>query len=260
MFWITRISSRFLSALLGIFLIATIVRAAEVMPPKPENHFNDYTGKISPVTVTRLNSLLQDFERETSSQIVVAVFRKMQSDSSLEDYAQRIYQSWGIGRKGANNGTLLLVFVEDRKMRIQTGYGLEGVLPDATCKQIIDGEIKPHFQRGDFDGGLEAGITAILQATKGEYKGSGRTVRDENGGTINSVIIVFWFFVGFVFLSLILRSFGRRGRVYGRGGSNFGSWSSGGWGGSSGSSGWSGGGSFSGGGGSSGGGGASGSW
>ncbi len=243
------------------FALGNVVDAAEVIPPKPARYFNDYASKISPGVASQLNSTLEDFERKTSSQIVVAVFPKMQSDSSLEDYAQRIYQAWGIGQKGTNNGALLLIFLADRKMRIQTGYGLEGALPDAIGKRIIEDEIKPHFQKSDFDGGLIAGVNAILLATKGEYKGSGRTVAERGGARRNSSSLVFSLLFAFFVLMTLLRLVRRSGVVYGRRGRTYlGGFPMAGWGGSSGFSGGGGGGGFSGGGGSSGGGGASGSW
>ena len=105
----------------------------------------------------------------------MAVFQKMESASSIEDYTVRVAQAWEVGQKDKKNGAVLFVFVQDRKMFIQVGYGLEGALPDAMCKRIIEDEIKPHFRNNDFDGGLSAGVAAILAATKGEYKGSGRT-------------------------------------------------------------------------------------
>ena len=108
---------------------------------------------------------------------MVAVFPKMQSDSSIEDYTVRVARSWQVGQKNKNNGAVLFVFVQDHKMFLQVGYGLEGVLPDALCKRIIDEQITPRFKAGDFDGGLTAGVQAILAATKGEYKGTGT-----NGG------------------------------------------------------------------------------
>src|ERR1039457_508248 len=147
--------------------------AAEVMPPAPERYFNDYAHVVSPATATELNQKLEQFERDASSQIRVVVYPKMETDSSIEDYTIRVAQSWGIGRKEKNNGAVLFVFVQDHKMFIQVGYGLEGALPDALAKQIIENEIKPHFRNGDFDGGLRAGVTAMLQAVKGEYKGTG---------------------------------------------------------------------------------------
>ena len=247
---------------IGCVGFVPLVRAAEVTPPRPARYFNDYANKISPATASQLNSLLEDFERQTSSQIVVAVFPKMQSDSSLEDYAQRIYQAWGIGQKKGNNGALLLVFIADRKMRVQTGYGLEGALPDATGKQIIEDVIKPYFQKGDFDGGLVAGVNAILAATKGEYKGTGRTVNQQGRRPKQNFPFVFAVVALFIFISLIRRARGvgynSRGRrsfgffPFPMGGGGGGGWSGGGGGFSSGG--------FSGGGGNSGGGGASGSW
>ena len=161
------------SILLILWCLAA--HAAEVIPPVPAQWFNDYAQVVSPATAARLNQTLQDFERETSSQIVVAIFRKMESASSIEDYTTRVAQAWKVGQQSKKNGVVLFVFVQDRKMFIQVGYGLEGALPDATCKRIIEEEIKPRFRNNDFDGGLSAGVAAILKATKGEYKGTGQT-------------------------------------------------------------------------------------
>lgn len=231
------------------------------MPPRPALYFNDYAKVVSPATAGQLNKTLEDFEKATSSQVVVAVFPKMQSPSSIEDYCHRIFESWKIGQKGKNNGVALFVFVQDRKLRIEVGYGLEGALPDALGKQIIEKEIVPHFKRGNYEQGLTAGVTAVLAATRGEYKGTGRTAARGKGvppfGIVSVVIFVlFWLFlVGF------LRRAFRGATVYtGRGRSGYSGWSGGGWSGGGGSWGGGGGGGFSGGGGSSGGGGASGSW
>jgi len=235
-----------------------LAMAAEVIPPKPEKYFNDYAHVASSATVTELNQRLEQFERDTSSQVVVAVYPKMQSDSSIEDYTVRVAQSWGIGQKGKDNGAVLFVFVQDRKMYIQVGYGLEGALPDALAKRIIESEIKPHFRNGDFDAGLHAGVTAILQATKGEYKGTGRTAASRAPQPLWPILP----FVVLIVLILIARflSYSSGGTVYSRAGRAItygalgGMWSGGGGGFSSGDGG------FSGGGGSFGGGGAGGSW
>ena len=255
-------------ALLIALFLPSLVTAAEVIPPAPPNHFNDFAGVVSPATAAQLDRELTDFERATSNQIVVAVYPTMQSDSSIEDYAVRLYQAWHIGEKGRNNGALVLVFTQTHRMRIATGYGLEGALPDALCARIMDHEMAPHFRQGDYAGGLEAGIQAIIAATKGEYQGTGRTAADQNRGG-NSSAIPTLLFIGFIILVTVLQrrsrsvAYGRRGRSstwigptwWGGGGG----WGGGSWGGGGG--GWSGGGgSFSGGGGSTGGGGASGSW
>ena len=235
--------------------------AGEVIPPPPAAYFNDYAHAVSAGTATQLNQTLEDFERQSSDQIVVAVFPKMQSESSIEDYTVRVARSWQAGQKGKNNGAVLFVFVQDHKMFLQVGYGLEGVLPDALCKRIIDEQITPRFKAGDFDGGLTAGVRAVIAATKGEYKGTGATVSDSRPPHGSSSP-----FLGFGFIVLIVIIV-----FFARGSGMFFPWlllsssgSSRGWGGggfSSGSGGFSGGGGgFSGGGGSFGGGGAGGSW
>ena len=251
--------------LIVLVLLTLDCLAREVMPPKPANYFNDYAAVVRTATAQSLNRTLEDFEKSNSSQIVVAVFPRMQTDSSLEDYTRRIAETWKVGQQGKNNGAVLFVFVQDRRMRIEVGYGLEGALPDALGKRIVDDEIAPHFKRGDYDGGLTAGVTALLQAARGEYKGTGRTV-NHRGNPGGFIFILFWVVV--LILIPILGSIRRmaRGTVYHRSGRvNYGGWWWGG-GGGSGGGGWSSGGGglsgggFSGGGGSFGGGGASGSW
>ena len=235
--------------------------AAEVMPPPPAAYFNDYAQVVSAGTAATLNRTLEDFERQNSEQIVVAVFPKMQSDSSIEDYTVRVARSWQVGQKGKSSGAVLFVFVQDHKMFLQTGYGLEGVLPDALCKRIIDEQIAPRFKAGDFDGGLTAGVQAILAATKGEYQGTGRTAaqgrggnshQDGGGSSMPFIVIV----AVVIVLSIFRRISLFPGILFWGSGWSGGS-SSGGW---SSSSGGFGGGGFSGGGGSFGGGGAGGSW
>jgi uncharacterized protein len=241
--------------------------AAEIIPPPPAKHFNDYAHVVSPDTAAHLNQTLEDFERESSEQILVAVFPKMQSYSSVEDYTVRVARTWKVGQKDKNNGAVLFVFVQDHKMFLQVGYGLEGVLPDAICKRIIAEQITPRFKSGDYSGGLTAGVQSIIAASKGEYRGNGTTVGERQGQQNVTGIPILLIIIVAVLLLLVLARVGRSGRRRGRGwiiGSGGGGWSGGSGGGwSSGGGGWSGGGGgsgFSGGGGSFGGGGAGGSW
>lgn len=254
-----------LSARLGLLLLTLVwlgagVHAGEVIPPAPEHFFNDYAHVVSAGTAERLDRTLEDFERESSDQILVAVYPKMQSDSSIEDYTVRVARAWKVGRKDKNNGVVLFVFVQDHKMYLQTGYGLEGALPDALCKRIIDEQIAPRFKAGDFDGGLSAGVTSIIAAVKGEYHGTGQTVGEQHhhggGGQLLLIVLLVLFLLMFGGLrSLLFAGTLYRGRgSYGWGGGSWGG--GGGWGGGDSS----GGGGFSGGGGSFGGGGAGGSW
>lgn len=231
------------------------------MPPKPAGYFTDYAGVVSKEAALRFNEKLAQFERETSNQVVVAVFRKMESDSSVEDYGQRVAQAWGVGQKGVSqgNGVVMLVFIEDRKISIQVGYGLEGALPDVVAFDIRSRHINPRFRNGDYEGGLAEGMDLIFKAIRGEYKGDGKTNAERASSSTpeGSQIL---FLAIFVIVILIAMRSSRRRRGYGYssvGGPFLGGWGGGGGGWSSGSSS---GGGFSGGGGSFGGGGSSGSW
>ncbi len=236
--------------------------AAEVLPPKPDRYFNDYAGVVSKEAASQFNEQLAQFERETSDQVVVAVFSKMQSDSDIADYTQRVAQAWGVGQKERRNGVVLFVFIQDRKMFIQVGYGLEGALPDATAFDITERRIKPLFKAGNYEAGLATGIDLICKAIRGEYKGSGRTVAEgKGGGGAFSLLPFIIFIIVLIIISRLIRKFGGYGYSSRGGGPVFipsgGGWSSSGGGGGSSGGGFSG---FGGGGGSFGGGGAGSSW
>ena len=249
----------FLAACIGFNLLS----AAEVLVPNPGTYFHDEVGVMDQNTVRIINSKLADFERATSNQIIVCVYKHMQSDASVADYCTRTAQSWGVGQKGHSNGAVLFIFLDDHKLYLSTGYGLEGSLPDALCHRIIEEEITPYFKTGDFKRGIISGINAIISATRGEYKGSGRTVHDDkslrNSLGLIRLFVIFIFLLGYsIIRSRQHVSYSRTGRAS--------SWSSGPWifpGGGGGGGGFSGGGNsdgFSGGGGSFGGGGSGGSW
>jgi uncharacterized protein len=257
-----RLRASLLLALVAISLLAIQPLGAETIPPKPPRYFNDYAGVVSPGVADRLNTQLAQFERDTSDQVVVAVYRKMDSDSSIDDYTQRVAQAWGVGQADRRNGVALFVFIDDRKMFIQVGYGLEGALPDVTAFDITERHIKPKFRTGDYEGGLVTGVDLICKAIRGEYKGTGRTNAERHGNNAsNSVgLLVFLFVV--IMILIAMRASRRWGgyRYTGFGGPFvMGNWGGGGWSSGGGSSG-GGFGGFSSGGGSFGGGGAGSSW
>jgi len=241
-----------------VALVSLSSQAAEIIPPKPAGYFNDYAGVVSKEAALHFNEQLAQFERETSNQVVVAVFPKMQSDSSIEDYTQRVAQSWGVGQKDKRNGVVLFVFIEDRKMFIQVGYGLEGALPDITAFDITEYRIKPHLRSGDYEGALATGIDLICKAIRGEYKGSGKTVAEQHGrASAPGFLFFIIFIIVLIVISRVARRLGGYGYSSGRGGPIFFPTGGGGGGWSSGDGGS---GGFSGGGGSFGGGGAGSSW
>lgn len=220
-----------------VVILAADLRASEVIPPKPAGYFNDYAGVVSKEAARRFNEQLAQFERDTSNQVWVVVYPKMQSDSSVEDYTYRVKDAWKVGQKGRNNGVVLFVFVQDRKMYIQVGYGLEGALPDATCFDITEFQIKPHFRNNDYEGGIAAGIDSIFKAIRGEYKGTGKTALEAHKRAESAPIgfITFLIFViALITISRIMRRIGGYGYSSRGGGPIFfpiggggGGWSSG---------------------------------
>ncbi len=228
-------------------------QAATPTIPKLEGRVNDYAHVLSPQQKAQLESFLKGVEDRTSNQIVILTVPSLEGDT-IEDYAVRVFKAWKLGQKGRDNDVLVVAAINDRKMRIEVGYGLEGALTDAVSSQIIRNEMTPRFRASDYGGGLLAGVTAIDKATRGEYKAAPRKPQSR----IDPGIIIFWMIVLFVILISHLRF--RRYRNHWIGPywiSTSGSSSSGGMfsGEFSG-----GGGGFSGGGGGSGGGGASGGW
>ena len=173
------------------FIIASLwclsAVADEVIPPAPVQYFNDYAHVVSSTNADLLNTLLENYERESSDQILVAIYPKMQSDADERDYTQRIANSWKVGQKGKNNGVVLFLFLKDHKLDIQVGKGFEKVLSDEKCKQILDTKIIPRLKQKDFDGGMSAGVTAIIAATKGAYQGNGETTAETRSANTNAV-------------------------------------------------------------------------
>jgi uncharacterized protein len=237
---------------------------AQDFPAKPDKLVNDYTGTLSSAQIQQLEQKLVAFDDSTSTQIVVAILKSV-GDYDINEYALGLGRKWGVGNAGKNNGIVILVALGDRKISIQTGYGLEGVLPDIYAKRIIENDIKPYFKSGDYYAGLESGTDAIIKYTKGEYKNE--KPKTKGGGGIPSIFIIL---VIIVVIIIIAKKGGRGGGgsqvIGGRGVADALFWSMLLGGGRSSGGGWGGGGSSSGGGfggfggGSFGGGGSSGSW
>jgi len=148
-----------------LFLICCGAYSLDVPPLR--GRINDLAGLLSQEQITSLEYRLTKFEQETKHQIAVLTIPSLDGDS-LEDFSIRVAETWKIGRKGNDNGVILLIARDDRKIRIEVGYGLEGVLPDAVANRIIQRVIVPRFRDQDFSGGIESGVSAIIQASAGE--------------------------------------------------------------------------------------------
>ncbi|MDT9600982.1 TPM domain-containing protein [Sphingosinicella rhizophila] len=261
-------------ALLFLLALAVPVVASAQTFPALTGRVVDNADLLPPADEAALAGKLEALEENSGRQFVVATVPDLQG-RTIEDYGYRLGRTWGIGRKGEDDGTILLVAVKERKIRIETGYGIRPVLTDAVSSVIIRNSITPAFKKGDFARGIQAGadqIITMLQLPQAEGEARARAIgeqeqanRREDGGSIFPLI--FW---GAVLLFIVIPMIGSRagrGRRYRRGGAPIilwgpgtgGSWGSGGSGGGFGG-GWGGGGGFSGGGGSFGGGGASGGW
>src|SRR5260370_14983133 len=141
--------------LAAYLLVTTATSAAEKLPPAPTRYFNDYASLVEPQVAERLNRQLEDFERQTSNQILVAIYPKFPSETSLEDYTQHVARSWKAGSaNGRDNAAILFVFVQDREIRIEVGRRLEGALPDVIWQRTLSQQIVPRFRNGDFAGGV----------------------------------------------------------------------------------------------------------
>jgi uncharacterized protein len=250
-------------------LFGSIARSQDIVKaPNPPRLVNDFAHVLTADQIAALESKLVAYDDSTSIQIALITIETT-GDYVIEDYARKILREWGVGNKKTNNGIVLLAAIKDHKIRIETGNGMEGAIPDITAKQIIETEITPNFRNENYYRGFDEAVDAIIKAARGEYKApAGYNNRSGKGGGIPITGIIFIFIIILFILSRI------KGGGKGGGGMisnkgilpwllidsflNSGSRSSGGWGGG-GSSG--GGGGFGGfGGGSGGGGGASGGW
>lgn len=267
----------------ALWLLFVPWATADVAVPPLKARVTDLTGTFQPSQRAALEQTLQTFEERKGSQIAVLIVPTTQPET-IEQYAIRVAESWKLGRKGVDDGVLLLIAKDDRKLRIEVGYGLEGAIPDAVAKRIISEIISPRFKKGDFYGGISAGVERLIKVIEGEplpRKKKTRSRYDFSSGSdlmglafviavIGVMRALFGQFVGGLIAGLVAAViawllstsamvalgagvvvflFTLFGRIGGSGG-----WSSGG--------GWSGGGGggFSGGGGGFGGGGASGGW
>jgi uncharacterized protein len=207
-------SKYFLSVLFTILVLSV---SAQKLPEPSQTLVTDYTNTLSEDQKQALERKLVAFDDSTSTQIAVVLINSLEGHD-VADYAVRLAQKWGIGRAKKDNGVILLAALGDRKATIQTGYGVEGALPDIIARQIIENQIKPSFKQGNYYEGLEAGTNAIISYTKGEYKNENPRRAVKEGGKIPFGLIVIVIIIIFIFSR---RGGGGGGRVIGsRGGAD----------------------------------------
>ncbi|MCX5996366.1 MAG: TPM domain-containing protein [Chloroflexi bacterium] len=128
--------------------------------PEYQGFVNDYAGLLSPAVKTQLDVTLTQLEKDTTAEVAVVTVKSLEGDS-VDDYAVRLFEKWKIGKKGKDNGVLFLVAVDERKMRIEVGYGLEPLITDGRAGRIRDNDVIPKFKNNDYEGGITAGVASI---------------------------------------------------------------------------------------------------
>jgi uncharacterized protein len=148
-------------------LLATVLASADVAVPPLTGRVMDLTGTLSGGAVSSIEAKLADLEARKGSQVAVLIVPTTQPEE-IEQYGIRVEDAWKLGRKGVDDGAYLIVAKNDRRVRIEVGYGLEGALPDAIASRIVAETITPHFKQGDFDGGVQAGVDQMISVINGE--------------------------------------------------------------------------------------------
>jgi uncharacterized protein len=190
--------------LLIFFLLSLPLTAYSLDVPRLQGYVNDYAGMISSPAKSKIEDELRAFEQSDSTQIVILTIPSLEGEN-LEEFSIKVGETWKIGQQGKDNGILFIVSNQERRIRVEVGRGLEGSLTDLMAGRIIDQVIKPRFKQGDFDGGFIAGVSAIINATRGEFQAEERPAQRRQSGF--PPFLTFLMFLGI--FTLIFGSFSR---------------------------------------------------
>lgn len=209
----------FLVAMFSCLMTAPVA-FVYALPPAPIGYINDYADILTPSQESQLEEQLVAFEKTSTIQVAVVIVKNLSGDY-IENYAAELFADWGIGDKEKDNGILFLVAIEERQMRFEVGYGLEGAFTDAQAGAIIRNDITPLFKQGNYFGGIEKGLLGVIQATRGEYKDETVPFEEPNLGPLTHIPTIGFF--GFMAIQLLVAVLGRSkswwlGGVLGAGG------------------------------------------
>lgn len=186
---------RVATLLLAAFVAIPIVAAAYTNPGMPRGFVNDFAGMLQPQEKVQLEQKIASFASSTSNEIAIVTIKSLDGDT-IENFAEKLFADWKIGKTKKDNGVLLLISRDDRKMRIEVGYGLEGALTDIQSDEIITNDLVPNFKAGNYYAGIDAAVRDIMAATQGEYTSSAQDKRVVN------VLFDYWYFIPLVFVWL----------------------------------------------------------
>lgn len=204
---------KLLLILLLVVSYVTGIAQNVIPPPNPPRLVNDYAGVLSKEQIAILEEKLVALDDSTSNQIAVVILKSLEG-YEVQEYANKLFRSWGIGNKKTNNGVLILASIEDRKIWIEVGYGLEGAIPDVTASSIYRNEIVPEFKQQNYYRGIDNAINALSKAAVGEYK-TKRVRKNNNGDDGGSILTFIFIIIVVIFILFAGRGGGGRG---GRGG------------------------------------------
>lgn len=199
-----------------LFLSVGLPARAYSNPGQPAGFVNDFAGIFKAEEKNALEAKLSQFSASSSNEVSVVTIKSLNGDT-IENYAVKLFADWKIGQAKKDNGVLLLIALNDRKMRIEVGYGLEGALPDATCNQIITKTLRPAFQSSDYYGGVNQAVDQIIAATKGEYQAEPAASDDFGSGKV-SLDLIFGILIFLFYTILALWRFLAKSRSWWQGG------------------------------------------
>lgn len=186
-----------------IFLVAAFPVFAYNNPGRPDGFVNDYADVLSAEQENVLEAKLSQFENERDNEIAIATIKSLDNDT-IENFAVKLFEDWGIGKKKKDNGVLLLAAIDDRQMKIEVGYGLEGALTDAQSSWIIRDILRPAFKNSDYYSGINQAVDRIMAITQGEYQPSD----DSRGGSLQNYAVFYLYAIVFGFYFLISLRYG----------------------------------------------------
>jgi len=201
---------------ISFLLVGSLARAYS-LPGQPTGFVNDFAGVLTAEERRALETKLAQFDKDTSNQISIAIIKDLGGDT-VDNYANKLFGDWKIGQDKKDNGVLILVAINDRQMRIEVGYGLEGALTDAISSQIITNTLRPAFRSNDYYGGLNTAADQIIAATKGEYQPAASDQVATTGKFKVNADMIFWIILGVIYLLTALRRFLARNKGWWEGG------------------------------------------
>lgn len=245
---------RFLFVILFLLAAVLPVRADSdrlLNSLKPAGYISDFANVMNPSDRAAVEQTLTELEQKTGAQVSVVTLKSLEG-GQIDDFANRLFARWGIGQKGKDNGLLLIAAIEDRKVRIETGYGFEGLLPDAAAGRLIDQYVRPAFRNGDYSGGLRSGAMALasvaasasgieLTGVQNQERGGSSQSQDKKGGGFIQLIFFIIIIIAVIrhpWLLLLFMNGGGRSSGGGFGGGGFGGFGGGSSGGGGASRGW----------------------